>query len=210
MGVQLLTAPKTGQKVTLAGWTWEPLSYSQDTDIERYALMSAGTIMSLNVPEFMPLTGDPVELLSLGPFGMVLPGDSLTVDFALVGGAEIADIQANATKALQLRNVNFQGIGPVAVPPPPAAETGLAIRGLSPNPSRGAPLSVALSLPRAGETTVELVDVTGRVVSRTDWTLGAGLQSVRLAGTDRLAPGVYLVRLSQGALRTESRVAITH
>jgi hypothetical protein len=71
-------------------------------------------------------------------------------------------------------------------------------------------LSVALSLPRAGETTVELVDVTGRVVSRSDWTLGAGIQSVRLTGTDRLAPGVYLVRLSQGALRTESRVAITH
>lgn len=209
MGVQILTAPRTGQKVTLAGWTWEPLGYSLDTDVERYAAMSAGTIKDLTKPEFMPLTGDPVELLSIGPFGMILPKDSITVDFALVGGAQIADIQANAAKALQLRNVNYEGVGPVAVPPS-GSESGLAIRGLSPNPTRGAPLSVQLALPRSGEATLELIDITGRVVSRSDWTLGTGFQSVRLPGTDRLAPGVYLVRLSQGALRAESRVAITH
>lgn len=211
MGVQLLTAPRSGQKVTLAAWTWEPLGLAMDTDVERYAIMSAGTIKDLTQPQFLPLTGDPVEMLCLGPFGMIAPNDSITVDYAFVGGAEIADIQANASRAIQVRNVNFQGLGPVDVPDlPPAAGPGLVIRGLSPNPTRGAAVSVALSLPRAGATMVELVDVTGRVVSRGTWTLGAGANNVRLPGSDRLAPGVYLVRLSQGALRAESRVAITH
>jgi hypothetical protein len=209
IGLQLLTPPTASQKVTLAGWTWEPFAYAMDTDVERYAVMSAGTIKDLTKPEFMPITGDAVEMLCLGPFGFIGARDSITVDYALVGGAEIADIQQNATKGQQIRNASFNAGGPVAVPidgPPPG---GLAIQALTPNPSRGAPLSVSLSLPRGGDTTVEMIDVTGRVVSRSTWTLAAGVRSVRLPGSDRLAPGVYLVRLSQGALRAESRVAIT-
>jgi hypothetical protein len=209
MGIQLLTPPGGIRKVTLAAWPWEPMSYDRDTDVERYALMSAGTIKNLTAPEFMPLTGDAVEMLATGPFSLIAPHDSITVDFALVGGAEIADIQQNAAKALQLRNANFEGAGPVGVGPDVPGSTGLAIRGLAPNPTRGAPVSVSLSLPRAGQATVELIDIAGRVASRGTWSLGAGAGTVRLPGSESLAPGVYLVRLSQGALRTESRIAVT-
>jgi len=208
IGLQLLTKPGATQKVTLAAWPWEPLAYAMDTDVERYAIMGAGTIKDLTKPEFMPITGDAVEMLALGPYSLIPAGDSLTIDFALVGGAEIADIQQNAARALQLRNANFEG-GPVGVEPEIPASTGLAIRGLAPNPTRGAPVSVSLSLPRAGEATVELIDIAGRVASRGTWSLGAGSGTVRLPGSERLAPGVYLVRLSQGALRTESRIAVT-
>ena len=209
MGLQLLTAPGGPRKVTLAGWTWEPMSYDRDTDVERYAIMGAGTIKDLTKPEFMPITGDAVEMLALGPFSLIPAQDSLTIDFALVGGAEIADIQQNAARALQLRNANFEGAGPVGVGPDVPGSTGLAIRGLAPNPTRGAPVSVSLSLPRAGQATVELIDIAGRVASRGTWSLGAGAGTVRLPGSESLAPGVYLVRLSQGALRTESRIAVT-
>jgi hypothetical protein len=87
--------------------------------------------------------------------------------------------------------------------------SGFALRGLTPNPTRGGPLSVSFSLPRAGTAAVDLVDVTGRVVSRSAWTLGAGSRTQPLPGTDRRAPGVYLVRLSMGPDRAESRVVIT-
>src|SRR6185503_8658147 len=66
-------------------------------------------------PDFMPFTGDAVELLSLGPFATIAPGDSITVDFALVGGAQVADIQQNATRAQQVRDANFDASTPVAV-----------------------------------------------------------------------------------------------
>jgi len=47
------------------------------------------------------------------------------------------------------------------------------------------------------------------VASRGTWSLGAGSGTVRLPGSEQLAPGVYLVRLSQGTLRAESRIAVT-
>jgi len=285
MGVQVLTPPTGSQVVTLSGWPWEPLSYDRDLDVERYPLMSSGTILDLTQLDFMPLTGDAVELLSLGPFATIAPGDSITVDFALVGGAEVADIQANATRAQQVRDANFDATTPVAaslvsatadpdrvrlswrvdngtrariersrdggvwnaVAEPSAdgagriawedldvtagrygyrlrngagtggetwvdvpAPGGLAIHGLTPNPSRGGPLAARLSLPRSGEVRFELVDVGGRVVSRSGWTLAAGSRTMPLPGAERLAPGVYLARLTQGAERVESRVVITH
>lgn len=285
IGLQLLTPPTSGQKVTLAGWQWDPLGPNTDTDVERYALMSAGTIIDLTDPDYLPLTGDPVEMLCLGPFASIAPGDSITVDYAFVGGAEIADIQANAAKAQQVRDADFDAASPVTVALMSAAAdpdrvwvswllangaradvertddgviwtgrgtysangsglitfedrdvvpgarygyrlrignesagetwidvpqaSGLAIRGMTPNPTRGAAVSVALSVPRPGAVAVELVDVTGRVVSRGSWTLAAGARTIRLPNSDRLPPGVYLVRLAQGTGRAESRLAIT-
>jgi hypothetical protein len=107
MGVQLLTPPGAGQHVTLAAWNFAPGSFQRDEDVERYAIMSAGTIQDLTQPDLMPQTGDPVELLALGPFASIASGDSVTIDFALVGGAEIADIQAHAVMAQSLHDAGF-------------------------------------------------------------------------------------------------------
>ena len=107
MGVQLLTPATTGQHVTLAAWRWSAFDPSRDEDVERYAIMSAGTLQDLTAPDLVPQTGDPVELLALGPFASIASGDSVTVDFALVGGAEIADIQAHAAMAQSLHDAGF-------------------------------------------------------------------------------------------------------
>jgi hypothetical protein len=103
-GVQLLTpaSPAVPQHVTLAAWNWNPAAAWKDQDVERYAIMSAGTIHPLTGDSLQPQTGDPAELLALGPFPSLAPGDSVVVDFALVGGGEEADIQANARSALAL------------------------------------------------------------------------------------------------------------
>ena len=65
-------------------------------------------------------------------------------------------------------------------------------------------------MPRSGAVRFELVDVRGRVVNLSGWTLAAGSRTMPLPGAERLAPGVYLARLTQGAERVESRVVITH
>jgi hypothetical protein len=71
----------------------------------------------------------------------------------------------------------------------------LALEGLRPNPAVGEP-HVVFSLPGAGETTVELLDLGGRVVRREQAShLGAGRHVLRLGSGERLHPGVYWVRL---------------
>jgi hypothetical protein len=76
---------------------------------------------------------------------------------------------------------------------------GLHLAGFAPNPSVGA-LRVAFSLPSAAPATIEVVNVAGRRIARRDvGALGAGEHVIELAGDDRPAPGVYWIRLAQGA-----------
>jgi len=78
--------------------------------------MSAGTIQNdLDTnPDLLPFSGDPVELLSCGPFRELDPGDSLSVDFVFVGGGQIADIQKHEKVAQRAYDLDYI----VPVPPP--------------------------------------------------------------------------------------------
>src|SRR2546426_6390879 len=80
------------------------------------------------------------------------------------------------------------------------------LRGLTPNPSAGDPV-VTFSLASGEPATLEMFDLSGRLVlSREVGSLGAGNQSVPLAGGGRLAAGGYAGRLRQG-LKTATRPA---
>jgi hypothetical protein len=87
--------------------------------------------------------------------------------------------------------------------------TGLALAGARPNPTRGE-LVVAFTLPDAsGGGRLDLVDVTGRrVLTRSLDGFAAGNHLVRLDEGTRLAPGIYLVRLSHGGRSVTSRVCV--
>jgi hypothetical protein len=87
------------KRVTLGAWDWDPGNATRNEDLERYAIMSAGTIQDLNAADLQPLTGDPVAVLAVGPFRQINPSDSIAVDFAVVGGAEVSDIQRVAETA---------------------------------------------------------------------------------------------------------------
>jgi hypothetical protein len=102
IGVQLLNRPDTtaGQRITLAAWPWSAGSPYRDQDVERYAILSAGTLQPLDGDSLLPGTGDPVELLAIGPYPRLETGDSISVDFAFVGGAEVDSI-GNAAAAAQ-------------------------------------------------------------------------------------------------------------
>ena len=84
-----------------------------------------------------------------------------------------------------------------------------ALGGVRPNPSQGGRLSVAFTLPTTAPAKLELVDVSGRrVVEREVGSLGAGPHTLDLGQGQHLAPGIYLVRLTQGTNTRTSRVAV--
>jgi hypothetical protein len=58
--------------------------------------MSTGVIQPLTGDSLQP-GGDPVSLLSIGPFSQIDPGDSIEVDFALVGGPDGSTIENRAS-----------------------------------------------------------------------------------------------------------------
>jgi hypothetical protein len=92
---------------------------------------------------------------------------------------------------------------------PAAAPVAFTLEGVRPNPARGNGLNVAFALPTGAIARLELLDVAGRrVVSREVGSLGAGQHTVNLAEGRKVAPGLYWVRLSQGANQRAARVAV--
>jgi hypothetical protein len=94
-----------------------------------------------------------------------------------------------------------------AVPVVPTA-AGLNLSGPWPHPARDH-FTVSFSLPSAVPASLELLDLAGRLVERRDvGSLGPGSHQITLGGSRRLSPGVYLVRLSQGAESTSAKAVL--
>jgi hypothetical protein len=75
---------------------------------------------------------------------------------------------------------------------------------IRPNPTRRE-MTAAFSLPMAGRATLELYDVAGRRLSRRELSLGEGNHLIAVAPNARLAPGVYVVKLSFGGRTLRAR-----
>jgi tripartite motif-containing protein 71 len=81
-----------------------------------------------------------------------------------------------------------------------------ALDPVSPNPSRGGALTVHFSLPTDAPARLDLLDVAGRRIASHD--VGVGQHTLDFGAGQRLAPGLYLVRLTQGANTRTTRVAV--
>jgi uncharacterized protein DUF5650 len=78
-----------------------------------------------------------------------------------------------------------------------------------PNPASGKGLRVELVLPTGADARLQLLDVSGRrVLEREVGSLGAGRHTVNLAEGRRVVPGIYWLRLVQGANQRTARVAV--
>jgi hypothetical protein len=64
--------------------------------------------------DLSPRDGDPAELLAVGPFPQINPGDSIEVDFAYIGSANDIDLLKRARTAQRAYDLNYI----VPVPPP--------------------------------------------------------------------------------------------
>jgi hypothetical protein len=86
----------------------------------------------------------------------------------------------------------------------------LALGPVAPNPGRGSGLVANVVLPSADPAQLELLDVMGRRLASLELgALGAGRHAVELGAGLHLAPGVYLLRLTQAGSARVTRVAIT-
>jgi hypothetical protein len=126
---------------------------------------------------------------------------------AIVGWSDSRNGTANYDIFAQRVLANGQLGGSVGVSAePPLA---FALEPVRPNPSRGGALTVRFTLPGAAAARVELLDVSGRrVAAREVGSLGAGRHALDLGEGQRLAPGLYLVRLRQGTNTRVARVAV--
>jgi len=122
VGVSLLgvkpgpLADTTARKLTFAAWTYSPGNPARDVDSLKYDIMTTGMKQNLNpLPDSLaPGTGDPVELIAIGPFHTINPGDSISVDFAYVGGLSYDDLSKRAIIAKRAYDLNYL----VPTPPP--------------------------------------------------------------------------------------------
>lgn len=90
----------------------------------------------------------------------------------------------------------------------PAAAV-LSLEGPRPNPA-DRDLMVSFSLPTAQPAAVELLDVTGRILARHAVDAKPGSHVVQLRETRTMAPGIYLVRLTQANSSVMRKVCVVH
>ncbi len=84
-----------------------------------------------------------------------------------------------------------------------------ALEGLRPNPADNE-IVVSLSLPTSIPASIELVDLSGRVVVRREVVARPGSQTVSLKGGRALPSGIYLARLTQGGRSVTRKVCVVH
>jgi DNA-binding beta-propeller fold protein YncE len=90
-----------------------------------------------------------------------------------------------------------------------AAPVAFALEGVHPNPAFGGRLLVHFALTNSEPATLDLLDIAGRRVrERAVGPLGAGRHVVDLSGSQRLTPGLYFLRLTQGAQQRVARATL--
>jgi hypothetical protein len=184
--------PNMGQSVPIA---LEPAVWDFDGDGAKDLLVLTGGNYTSLIPGTAPgVFGTPIPL-NAGSTGSSIALGDLDGD----GDMDAAIAHGNSTQSSVLSTIlNQQDL--VGVPPGSAAPSGVAIASAWPNPARGA-FTLEYSVPRPGKVDVELVTIAGRIALRqSDVALEAGRRTIRIAGAERLAPGVYtaLVRHEAG------------
>ena len=126
--------------------------------------------------------------LSTGPL-TILSGDSAIVAFALLGGEDLASLQASATAA-QIKYYTLNAVFPVDAP----------MGGLSqnfPNPFTES-TTINYAVTSANKVTIEIYDVLGAKVSTlVEGDLSPGYYSVPFSGTG-ISKGVYYCKMTSG------------
>ncbi len=92
-------------------WAWDPGNDQRDQDVERYHVLADPGFDDVSV---MRLEDDPAELLAIGPWPLLAPGDTATVAFAFIGANDIPDAQSKFDWAQVAFDRNYI----VPLPPP--------------------------------------------------------------------------------------------
>jgi hypothetical protein len=156
----------------------------------------------------------PVDRAAPGPRGrgtreMVVRFDHAALMAALPRGEQVP-VKVTGT----MNGDSFEGSATVrvlggGVSPSRMARHQLALRVLVPVRPETGSLRLGITLAEEAAARVDVIDVAGRVMfTRPLESLVAGPQVIELAGPRSLAPGVYFVRLRQGAHEARARLAV--
>ncbi len=228
-GVQILTtAPTPIDELTVSFnyWRWADEIARRNNapwyDEARWDVMTNGIIASTDGSQ----RGlDPVELLSVGPFPDLAPGDSFEVDFAFVGGRE--DIKSGRSPREDIVH-NAEGAFLLVGETPPGLAVGLDSTSASPvepkTPQRDmlrpaasprGTASILFESPSEAHYRADLHDIAGRRVATVrDGNFREGNHLLRWDGRDvsgsEAPSGVYFLRLSSadGVVVATSRVVL--
>jgi hypothetical protein len=162
---------------------------------------------STDVQEIFPTTGSAPET-DIGHVDLFTWSGSQEMVWRPMLGWIVA--HSGSRRPLAIGEFSAQGpMGEAADPavvPAPTMELG--IRRIAPNPVSG-PFNLQFSLPTAATARVEVLDIAGRILESQDLAMaGDGPGQARLGVTKRLAPGIYMVRLSQAGLEWSKRIAV--
>ncbi|UCE04016.1 MAG: S8 family serine peptidase [Candidatus Latescibacterota bacterium] len=190
-GVTTLTAPGTTSYRGI--WNDENLAsnpswgvYDGFTDAEKWEALSGGIVNATSGP------ADISQVIATGPFD-IAPGQSIHVAFAIVGGSDLANLQAHADAAQSLWDNPVDSDERVYVP------LGMRLAQNVPNPFNPA-TSIAFELPRASAVELEVYSVRGRLVrTLLSERREAGVHRIFWDGLDargeRAPSGTYIYRL---------------
>ncbi len=136
-----------------------------------------------------------------------LVGSTTSTQFDLSGAPE-ADTHVKVVAVDQHDNPSAPAVLTPATLDALTRPAGFALAPPRPNPARGE-LDLQFSLERSGDASVEVLDVSGRVVARRSLPdAAAGAHAVTVAEARALPAGLYFVRLVQGERREQRRVVI--
>jgi predicted lipoprotein with Yx(FWY)xxD motif len=175
-----------------------------NSDIYAQRISATGTVQwTADGVAICTASGDqkyPLRVVSDGAGGAVVAWKDDRNGFDIYNWP-LSDIYAQNVKA----NGELGGY-PGADVPTVTASLAFALDPVRPNPSRGGTLTVHFSLPTGTPARLELLDVAGRRIASHD--VGMGQHTLDLGQGQHLAPGLYLVRLTQGANTRTTRVAV--
>ena len=175
------------------------------------ALLSSGTELGFSAGGYY--NHDRAYDLSVEPafIDIAHTSDSLTVVWNLgaVSGGAAEQWQGGGDESWAIDNVRVSVTPSGADVPPGASASRLELAGPRPNPGRASALRVQFTLPTSEPARLELYDLSGRRLRDQDvGALGAGTHTVSLAAGGRVAPGLYLVRLTQAGASRISRAVV--
>jgi hypothetical protein len=104
------------KQISLSAWSWTPSQFLVWKDDSLYVRMNTGIT---EFPEGIPDPGNtevnPVTVLSVGPFTLLAPGDTVQAVFAFLAGDDVPDLEKNAFWAQKAYDDKY------ALPSPPSS-----------------------------------------------------------------------------------------
>jgi subtilisin family serine protease len=170
--------------------------YPWMSDSMKWDFMTSGMVKTSGVN-----LSDYATLLTAGPFDLPA-GASITVAFAVLGGANLPDLQSHAAAALARWNnlqTSFEN----------GSETsgGFEILDVFPKPANPE-INLTFYLPAAGPVQFELLDITGRIVLRNRILYtSSGIHNARIHSAE-FASGIYFLRGTTAHGQSISKVII--